>query len=175
MSKVLAPQKRARVSKKRIIRHVRNEDSKTSKLSQGLLGWLQANLFSLSLVTVQQVFAKVNSTKFPSRFKSGELHFFTLFLPLKGLALRTGVPCQPEQQVYAYYESRQCERIHPQRLLLLVLGDLTHQENVSVQMDHRTTDQGQVVVSGDVRSLPGRLYTLTDSYSDQREACNLKN
>ena len=120
---MLAPQKRARVSKKRIIRHVRNEDSKTSKLSQGLLGWLQANLFSLSLVTVQQVFAKVNSTKFPSRFKSGELHFFTLFLPLKGLALRTGVPCQPEQQVYAYCESRQCERIHPERLLLLVLGD----------------------------------------------------
>lgn len=172
---MFALQKRARVRKKRIIRHFRNEEIETSKLSQRRLGWLQANLFSLSLVTVLEIFAKVNSTKFPSPFKSDELHFFTLFLPLKGLALRTGVPCQPEQQVYGYCESRQCERIHPERLLLLVLGDLTHQENVSVQMDHRTTDQGQVVVSGDVRSLSGRLYTLTDSYSDQREACNLKN
>ena len=115
--------KRACVRKKRIIRHFKKEEFETSKLSQRLLGWLQANLFSLSLVTVQEVFAKANSPKFPSPFKSGELHFFTLFLPLKGLALRTGVPCQPEQQVYAYCESRQCERIHPERLLLLVLGD----------------------------------------------------
>ena len=120
---MFALHERACVRKKRIIRHFKKEDIETSKLSQRLLGWLQANLFSLSLVTVQEVFAKVNSTKFPSRFKSGELHFFTLFLPLKGLALRTGVPCQPEQQVYAYCESRQCERIHPERLLLLVLGD----------------------------------------------------
>ena len=116
-------EKRACVRKKRIIRHFKKDEFETSKLSQRLLGWLQANLFSLSLVTVQEVFAKVNSTKFPSPFKSGELHFFTLFLPLKGLALRTGVLCQPEQQVYAYCESRQYERIHPERLLLLVLGD----------------------------------------------------
>ena len=52
---MLALQKRACVRKKRIIRHFRNEEIETSKPSQRRLGWLQADLDSLSPVTVQDV------------------------------------------------------------------------------------------------------------------------